>query len=170
MRTLTVVVLALALAACGEPAPNADAPAASANGNASVILSNSRTLPDWLLIARQRSCDPGEQCPRGEVHYNQRTVTRNAADNTADIWIQVRHGSAQLYQLESETTETTIRYELERLHYRFKCDTGEFIVVERQIIGANETVIATDTPQSIYRAPVRGSATGIIQPIACRGG
>jgi hypothetical protein len=169
MRILAALVALFTLAACGEPAaPGAPDPATE--GNSSVILSNSRSLPDWLLIARQRSCDPGENCPRGEVHYNQRTVTRNAADNTADIWIQVRHGSNQLYQLESETTETTIRYELERLHYRFNCETAEFIVVERQIMGANETVIATDTPRAIYRAPARGSATAIIQPIACRGG
>jgi hypothetical protein len=30
-------------------------------------------------------------------------------------------------------------------------------------------VIARDEPRQIYRAPVRGSVTGIIQPIACRG-
>ena len=71
--------------------------------------------------------------------------------------------------MESETTETTVRFTLERLHYRFNCNSGEFVVVERLIMGDNETVVARDEPRQIYRAPVRGSVTAIIQPIACRG-
>jgi thermostable 8-oxoguanine DNA glycosylase len=71
--------------------------------------------------------------------------------------------------MESATTETTIRFELERLHYRFNCESGQFIVVERQILGASDSVVARDEPRQIYRDPVRGSVTGIIQPIACRG-
>jgi hypothetical protein len=160
--------LLLTLAACGEPAAPGGQPPAAQGGEGPVVLATTRNMPDWLLVARQRDCAPGESCPRGEVHFNQRTITRNA-DGTADIWIQVRHGLPQLYEIESETTETTVRFELERLHYRFRCDTGEFIVVERQIMGAGETVVARDEPRPIYRAPVRGSATAIIMPIACRG-
>lgn len=171
MKALTRALagaLLLALAACGEPAAPGGQQAAQ-NGEGPVVLATTRNMPDWLLVARQRDCDPGESCPRGEVHFNQRTITRNA-DGTADIWIQVRHGVPQLYQIESETTETTVRFELERLHYRFKCDTGDFVVVERQIMGAGETVVARDQLRQIYRQPVRGSATAIIMPIACRGG
>ena len=167
MRSFAAAVFLLALAACGEQSPPNDETSAS-SGNGNVVLGSTRNMPDWLLVARQRDCAPGEGCPRGEVHFNQRTITRNA-DGTADIWVQVRHGLPQLYQIESETTETTIRFEVERLHYRFNCASGEFIVVERQIMGAGETVVARDEPRPIYRAPARGSATAILLPIACRG-
>lgn len=172
MRKLAAFICLLTLAACGQPAAPAGegAPAAQTSGeDESVILGTTRHMPDWLLVARQRSCAPGEECPLGEVHFNQRTITRSA-DGTADIWIQVRHGRAQLFETETETTETTVRYELERLHYRFNCNTDQFVVVERQIMGAGETVVARDNPAQIYRAPVAGSVTGVIMPIACRGG
>jgi hypothetical protein len=104
----------------------------------------------------------------GDIQYNQRTITRHD-DGTADIWVQVRHGRPQLYQLTSETSDTTIHYTVERLHYRFNCATSQFFVVERQILGASETVVAHDEPAQIYRAPVHGSVTGVIMPIACRG-
>lgn len=171
--TLKIFIAAatlLALAACGQQQEAATGAPAAEGGSSPVQLSNSRSLPDWLLIARQRDCDPGESCERGQVYYNQRTVTRNAADGTADIWIQVRHGSGQLYQADTETMERTIRFDTERLHYRFNCQSEQFVVVERQIMGANETVVARDEPAQVYRAPVRGSVTGIILPIACRGG
>lgn len=155
----------LALAACGQAS---DAPAGQGASSGPVVLATTRDMPDWLLVARQRDCPPGADCPRGEVHFNQRTITRNA-DGTADIWVQVRHGQAQLFSVDTETTETTVRFTLERLHYRFNCQTTEFIVVERQIMGANETVIARDEPRQIWRLPVRGSATGVLLPIACRG-
>jgi hypothetical protein len=165
---LALAASALLLAACGDQnASKGNQPAANGSNN-NVVLGSTRNMPDWLLVARQRDCDVGESCPRGEVHFNQRTITRNA-DGTADIWVQVRHGARQLYNLESETTQTTIRYDVERLHYRFNCATGDFIVVERQIMGAGETVVARDEPRPIYRQPGRGSATAILLPIACRG-
>lgn len=136
-----------------------------------IVLDSMDDLPDWLLVARQRDCRARGAADRqclGEVHFNQRTITRNA-DGTADIWIQVRHGVRQSYATETATSETIIRFELERLRYRFNCASGEFIVVERLILGPRETVIARDEPVPAYRAPARGSVTGIIQPIACRG-
>lgn len=176
IRTLACALAALTLSACGQP-QQAGAPAAPSEGG--VTLGSAQSLPDWLLVARQRDCrgeTPAEdrECI-GEVHFNQRTITRNAADNTADIWIQVRHAQPQVWETESATTETLIRFTMERLHYRFTCPPAEgeqvpqFIVVERQIMGNGETVVARDEPEPIYRAPVRGSVTGIIQPIACRG-
>jgi len=136
------------------------------------VLSTTASLPDWLLVARQRDCardaPPEDQCPLGEVHFNQRTITRGA-DGFADIWVQASHGQAQLFKTETATTRTTIRFTLERLHYRFNCTTQEFVVVERQIMGAGETVVARDQPRQIYRAPLRGSITHIVLPIACRG-
>jgi hypothetical protein len=168
MKTLFSAFALLALAACGQAEAPSGQPQAP-TGEGPVVLATTRNMPDWLLIARQRDCAPGEDCPRGEVHFNQRTITRNA-DGTADIWIQVRHGTPQLYQIEDATTETTIRFDVQRVHYRFNCTTEQFVVVERQIMGAGETVVARDNPRQIYRAPVRGSVTAIALPIACRGG
>lgn len=169
MRTALSALALLALAACGD----VEAPKQQGQvREGPVILGSTRNLPDWLLVARQRDCRAegaaDQQC-LGEVHFNQRTITRSA-DGTADIWVQVRHGQPQLYRFEDATTETTIRYEMQRLHYRFNCTTQEFVVVERQIMGAGETVVARDNPRQIYRAPVRGSVTAIVLPIACRGG
>lgn len=167
LRKLAAIVCLFTLAACGPANP----PARGGAETDEVILGSTRNMPDWLLVARQRDCprDAPNPCPRGEVHFNQRTITRNAAEGTADIWVQVRHGVPQLYAFETETTTTTVRYEVQRLHYRFNCRTSQFYVVERQIMGSGETVVARDQPPAIYRAPVRGSATAIVMPIACRG-
>jgi hypothetical protein len=165
-------VIALGVGACGqdkagEPASGEQA-AGQEGGN--VLLGSTQNMPDWLLVARQRdnNCPPGERCPPGEIHFNQRTISRQA-DGMADIWIQVRHPSPQLFGYEDETTRTTIEYRVERLHYRFNCNNGQFVVVERHIMGPQETVQARDEPIQIFRAPVEGSVTGVIQPIACRG-
>jgi hypothetical protein len=172
MRTLAAAALLFALAACGQastPAP-ADSAAAPAEPG-SVMLGSTQNLPDWLLVARQRDCraqGAADQDCLGEVKFNQRTITRNA-DGTADIWIQVRHGEPQLYQIPGEHEDTTVRFTFERLHYRFNCANEQFVVVERQIMGPNEAVVAHDEPMQIYRAPSQGSVTAIIQPIACRG-
>ncbi len=172
MRTL-IAALAFALAACGAPsAEKSDqseaAPQGQSVGERIVTLSNTKDLPDWLLVARQRDCAPGGDCPRGEVHFNQRTIVRRP-DGTADIWIQTRHGLPQLFQIDTEDAQTTIHFTVERLHYRFNCASGQFIVVERHILGEGETIVARDEPRQIWRAPVSGSVTGIILPIACRG-
>jgi hypothetical protein len=179
LRILAAAALAFTLSACGQP-QSADGSAAPAEPG-SVTLGSTRNLPDWLLVARQRDCraetpaEDLEQCI-GEIHFNQRTITRDTAAGTADIWVQASHGQPQLYSMESATTETTIRYTVERVHYRFTCpapDSGQvpqFVVIERQIMGQNDAVIARDEPRQIYREPVRGSVTAIVQPIACRGG
>lgn len=178
VRILAAACAAFALAACGQQ-QQSGAPAAPAEPG-SVTLGSTQNLPDWLLVARQRDCrgeTPAEdrECI-GEVHFNQRTITRDAANGTADIWVQARHAQPQLYAMESATTETTIRFTVERIHYRFTCpdpdsaETPQFVVIERQIMGQNDAVIARDEPRQIYRAPVRGSVTAIVQPIACRGG
>lgn len=165
-----LLAAALALAACGQPAaPDA---AEAPRETDSVLLGTTQNLPDWLFVARQRDCaanaDGEQECRVGEVHFNQRAITRRA-DGTAEIWVQVRHGMPQLYEFEDTTSRTTVRYEVQRVHYRFNCREGQFVVVERQIMGAGETVVARDEPRQIYRAPVRGSITEIVMPIACRG-
>ncbi len=171
MRTLFAALALLALAACGQNASTTSGGQSAEQpqqNTGPVLLGSTRNMPDWLLVARQRETCAEPPCAVGDIHFNQRTITRNA-DGTADIWIRVHHPTTQLFQVETERRETIIRYELERLHYRFKCDTGQFVVVERQFMGANETVVARDEPRQIYRSPVQGSVTGVIQPIACRG-
>ncbi len=178
MRKLAALLCMFTLAACGQPTqtpPAGETPATETtaeSGVDSVMLGSTQNLPDWLLVARQRDCrgeGAADQDCLGQVHFNQRTITRSADGATADIWVQVTHGQEQLYQYETDATRTTIRYTRQRLHYRFNCSDQEFTVVERQIMGSNETVVARDEPQQIYRAPVRGSITHIVLPIACRG-
>ncbi|MBS0385480.1 MAG: hypothetical protein JSS00_09035 [Proteobacteria bacterium] len=172
MTMFSKVLIALAacgLAACGQGAtPGASAPQgqAGANNNNRVVLQSTQNLPDWLLVARQRDCSRSD-CV-GEVLFNQRTITRNP-DGTADIWLEVRHANPQAYPIETATTRTTITYTNERLHYRFKCAEGQFTVLERQIMGVGETVVAHDNPRPIYRAPADGSVTPVVMPIACTG-
>ncbi len=160
----------VALAACDQaaaPGGGSQATPAGGGNNNGVTLQSTQNLPDWLLVARQRDCARAD-CV-GEVQFNQRTITRNP-DGTADIWLQVRHGNPQAYPIETATTRTTITYTTERLHYRFKCAEGQFTVLERQIMGSGDTVVARDNPRPIYRAPVDGSVTPVVMPIACRGG
>jgi hypothetical protein len=160
MRSLLAAALLFALAACGQdrtPA-SADAPAASQGGGI-VEFGSTRNMPDWLFILRTSE--------GGTIHFNQRTVTRE--NGMADIWLQVHYGREQLYNAETETTETVIRYELERLHYRFNCAEETFVVVERQIMGDNEQVVARDEPRQIWRATPEAGAARHVLPIACRG-
>lgn len=176
MRALAAALI-LALAACGERQPTAPAtplptdPAAQVR----VVLSMSRMSPDWIEIARQRDCPivgevAKERCPYGSVQYNSRTITRSVDGTVANIWTQTRHGAPQLFRAESEDTITSIRYTRTRLLYRFKCNEGTFAIIERQILGDNDTVINRDQPQEVYREPARWSAVAILMPIACQGG
>jgi hypothetical protein len=164
-RSIALLAL-LVLAACGQPAAPASRTPASGNANNGVALQSTQDLPDWLLVARQRDCARAD-CV-GDVQFNQRTITRNP-DGTADIWLQVHHGNPQAYPIETATTRTTITFTTERLHYRFKCAEGQFTVLERQIMGAGDTVVARDTPRQIFRAPADGSVVPVVMPIACRG-
>src|SRR5262245_24454882 len=100
LRILAGALAALALAACGQQqSTSTGEPAPAQSGN--VTLGSAQNLPDWLLVARQRDCrgeTPAQdrECI-GEVHFNQRTITRDTANGTADIWIQVRHAQPQLF-------------------------------------------------------------------------
>ncbi|MGD9980807.1 MAG: lipoprotein [Hyphomonadaceae bacterium] len=162
MRKLAVLICLFTLAACGQPAAPAgeQAPAQQSAGEGPVVLATTRNMPDWLLVLRTND--------GGTIHFNQRTITRE--NGFADIWLQVRHGRQQLWEADTETTERVIRYEVERVHYRFNCAEETFVVVERQIMGANEQVVARDEPQQVYRlTPYTGAARHML-PIACRAG
>ncbi len=168
MRSLLAAALAaLALAACGEaPSTQTAAPAqtgqAACPTNAGAVgLRTTRNMPDWLMIARTRD--------GGYVHFNQRTIVRNP-DCTADIWVQVRHGRQQLYGAEGATYDTTVRFELERMQYRFDCAEDRFVVLRRQFIGPNET-IAAEAPMrtDLWRATPPNGPAALARPVACRG-
>jgi hypothetical protein len=163
---LALAALALfSLAACDVGPPGkGHAPAAGHSG--SVALGSTQDLPDWLFIARQRDCDAND-CV-GQVFFNQRTITRSA-NGTADIWIQTDHNIEQPYVTSDAGAVTRIFFKRERTHYRFKCNDNQFTIVERQIIGANETIAARDTYPEVYRTPVDNSLVPLIEPIACRG-
>lgn len=160
MRKLTALICLFTLAACGQPAaPHGEAPAAQTSGDGPVILATTRNMPDWLLVLRTSE--------GGTVHFNQRTITRE--NGFADIWLQVRYGHTQAWDASDETTERTIRFDVERMHYRFNCTEETFVIVERQIMGSNDQVVARDEPRQIYRAtPVSGVARQML-PVACRG-
>jgi hypothetical protein len=160
MRPLIVLAFAALLFACGQPAPTTQTTTESNyGGDGPVVLATTRNMPDWLLVLRTND--------GGTIHFNQRTITRD--NGFADIWLQVRYGRNQLWDASDETTERTIRYQTERMHYRFNCAEETFIVVERQIMGANETVVARDEPEQIYRATPQSGAARHMMPIACRG-
>jgi hypothetical protein len=158
MRKLAAFICLWTLSACGQPAPASQQHSVAQDGP--VTLATTRNMPDWLLVLRTND--------GGTIHFNQRTITRQ--DGFADIWLQVRYGQQQLWEADTETTERVIRYELERMHYRFSCADETFVVVERQIMGANEQVIARDEPRQIYRTTPTSGAARHIMPIACRGG
>lgn len=161
MRKLAALICLFTLAACGQPAaPAGDQAPAQQDGGGPVVLATTRNMPDWLLVLRTND--------GGTIHFNQRTITRE--NGFADIWLQVRHGRQQLWEADTETTERVIRYEVERVHYRFNCAEETFVVVERQIMGANDQVIARSEPRQIYRrTPYTGAARHML-PIACRAG
>lgn len=181
IRTLTAALLAAALAACGDdivvskgPVPPPGAEGLPPDTLLPVTLSMSRSSPDWLFVARQRDCPPGprtgDPCPYGEVKYNQRTITRTADGRTANIWLQTDHGAPQLREIPIEGGGTrNIRYERVRIHYRFNCADETFAVIEQQILGPNDVVVARETYPENYSAPDRWSAVALTLPIACRG-
>jgi len=181
MKVLIVKLAALiclfTLAACGQQQASAPAAPLPSDPAAQVRVSLQTTpmAPDWLVVARQRDCPEvgevaAERCAYGQVFYNQRTITRSVDGTIANIWAQVDHGAPQLYEGETETTVTRIRYTQSRLHYRFNCTDETFAIIERQIMGENETVVQRDEPREIYRAPARWSAVALMYPIACKGG
>ena len=75
------------------------------------------------------------------------SASRCSVDGTvANIWTQTTHGAPQLFQAETETTEMNIRYTRMRMLYRLKCNEGTFAIIERQIMGDNDTVVHREQP------------------------
>ncbi|MEZ5961733.1 MAG: hypothetical protein R3C30_15125 [Hyphomonadaceae bacterium] len=159
MRKLAAVICLFTLAACGQPVAPSDQAPATTQGDGSVLLSTPQGLPDWLLVLRTND--------GGTIHFNQSAITRE--NGFADIWLQVRYGRPQAWDASDESTERTIRYDVERMHYRYNCSDETFVVVERQIMGSGDQVLARSEPAQVYRAtPATGAARHML-PIACRG-
>jgi hypothetical protein len=154
----TIALALLALCACGQP-PAAGGASRQDSGN--VVLGATRDLPDWLLVARTAD--------RGNVFINQRSIQRYP-NGIADIWVEIRHGTAQLHEEEDADTRTAIRYDVERLHYRFACEQNQFIILERQFMTGPDKVGAEESMrQDLWRPlPARGIAS-VVMPVACRG-
>ena len=159
MRFLALAVpLLVLLAACGER-PTTKNQSSAEPGQ--VVLGSTRNLPDWLLIAYTGD--------GGAVHFNQRTIVRSP-DGTADVWVQIRHGTPQIEGEQGATVEQTVRYQLERVQYRFRCSDDQFKVLKRQFLDDEDTVAAEqDYSDSPWRGVPKTGPARIVRPIACRG-
>lgn len=174
---LLAAACALALAGCGDRQPAEPAAPLPTDPSAQVrvYLPMSPMSPDWIEVGRQRDCPvvgerTSERCPYGRVFYNRHTVTRSVDGSVANIWTQTDHGAPQLYEAETDTSEVTIRYTRQRVLYRLRCEDETFAIIERQIMGEDDTVVHRDQPREIYRQPARWSPVAILMPIACDGG
>lgn len=159
------VVLAGVLAACGGEEKQAAAPAAlpaSCDDPAAVVqIEYLRNSPDWIYMSPQAG--------GGRVHWGQHTL-RRCGDNEAELWLQVQYGAEQLHGETGGGYETIIRYTLERFHFRFRCTEQTYALIESQIIGPDEQVIATiPGDPDTFRPRTPGSPASQIMDTACRG-
>lgn len=132
------------LAACGPKEQSASAPAAGGAAAPASTAANDSPFPEWLTIAQQKG--------GGLVQYHPATITRNQADQTADIWVQVIYGTPQIYVSEDKIAVSKITYQRERFLYRFDCNTPRYHIEERRIMGAGEQVVET------IKTPMKSSA------------
>jgi hypothetical protein len=161
-------LLALALAACSdEPVlaqkagPPPTLPASCDDPAAVVTLRTTANQPTWLLFARQAG--------GGEIQFNRHSIRRCGA-NEAQIDIRVRYDQAQLYATEDARYETTIRYNVEEVSYRFRCTDQTFAVLERRIIGDQDRVVSTIPGRpELFRPAVETGVAGRIIRTACLG-
>ncbi|MGE0829667.1 MAG: surface-adhesin E family protein [Hyphomonadaceae bacterium] len=163
IRFAALAAALLALSACGETsAPQGQSSGGEAAQSGNVSLMAGKTLPDWLLFARSSN--------GGNVFFNQRTITRTADGAQADMWIQIEHRNIQVYGAEDSEKRTTITFNLERLHYQFKCPEEQFRIVTRQFMGAAEVVAAEQaTPDALWRPVPPSGIARVALPVACRG-
>jgi hypothetical protein len=170
MRFLLSALALLSLAACsdepvfggkGKAPPAAALPASCEDPAAVVQLRTTQNQPDWLLFARQSG--------GGDIQFNQRSI-RRCGNNEAEITVRVRYGEPQLYGTEDAKFETTIRYTVEHVRFRYRCASNEFTVLDRQIIDQNDRVAATipGNPDAFRGVPEGGTAA-LIMPTACSG-
>jgi hypothetical protein len=150
----------LTLAACGRT-PEQPPPAFPETGAQQVDIGVAEGLPQWLQIARQSD--------GGFIHWDRTSLIRRPGGE-AEVWVQVRFGEPQLFESETETTTQAVRYEIERVHYRFKCMERTFAILERRFIGNEERILgAVPTDPVVFRAIPSNGAAAVLEPVACRG-
>lgn len=170
MRALIAGFMALALAACsdepvlapkGKAPDQAALPASCDDPSAVVTLHTTANQPDWLLFARQAG--------GGDIQFNRHSIRRCGA-NEAEITVRVRYTQPQLYSAEDEKYETTIRYHVEQLRYRYRCADSTYSVLKREIVGDDNAVIAS-TPGNpeLWRPATERNTAGLIMRTACLG-
>lgn len=161
---------ALVLSACSDepvlagnetPAAPAVLPASCDDPAAAITLRTTQGQPDWLLFARQAG--------GGDIQFGQRTI-RRCGDNEAELTVRVRYQQAQLYQATEGDLETTVRYHVEQVRYRYRCSGDEFTVLDRSIVNEDGAIVATIPGQADLWRPLReGSPAALIKPTACNG-
>ncbi|MET0181804.1 MAG: surface-adhesin E family protein [Caulobacterales bacterium] len=170
MRALISGLMALALVSCSdEPvlAPKGEAPSQAAlpasceDPSAVVTLSTTANQPDWLLFARQAG--------GGDIQFNRHSIRRCGA-NEAEITVRVRYDQPQLYAAEDEKYETTIRYHVEQVRYRYRCTDSTYTVLNRDIVDDGGNVVAS-TPGNpeAWRPATERNTAGLIMRTACLG-
>lgn len=129
------VAAALALAACGKPA--AEAP--MANTNDPTWLEKNAVLPGWITIAQGSD---GSQ-----VTYDPKSITRDQAAGTADVWVQVRHKYPLTYKWEDGAAAHELTYVVQRRLFRFRCEARQVANVETRYMRDENVAAQTfETP------------------------
>ncbi len=160
-RILLALGLAVALTACDNPSATR---APTDDGTATVpgwIKERESIMPDWLMIARTAD--------GGYVHYNARTIHREADKGTTDVWVQIQHGKPQLIEDENEVTRREIRYNRERFQYRFICADHVFPILQRQVMDGDkvvDTFLVDGADQ--WRAVSAGGPAQLVEGPACK--
>jgi len=173
LRPFLVSIAALSLAAlssCSDepvlagndpPAAAAALPATCDDPAAAITLRTTQGQPDWLLFARQAG--------GGDIQFNQTSI-RRCGDNEAEITVRVRYAQPQLYAATEGSYETTVRYHVEHVRYRYRCAVDEFTVLDRSIVNEDGAIVATIPGRADLWRPLReGSPAALIRPTACNG-
>lgn len=121
--------------------------------------------PDWAQLA-PNAVDAGG----GWTYWGRNTIRRCGAQE-ARIAIETRYAREQLYGEAGAGFETIIRYMRARSFYRLMCEDQTYALIERQILGPNDEVVATEAGQPDNfrpRTPV-SPVGGDIFDTACTG-
>lgn len=157
---LKVLILAAGVFAAGcSPAPAPAPQAFPTDGPQQVKVGVADGMPQWLAVAYQRG--------RGQAFWDRNSIVRYPGQE-ATIWAQVRYGTPEVFEGETATTRQIIRYEIARMHYRFKCAEGTFAITEHRFIGNDDAVLGSEVfDPPVYRDVLPNTMAAVLQPIAC---
>ncbi len=168
MRLIAMPIAALCLfAAACERAPEQPATSATpapSTAVAQAALAKPDVFPQWLQVANQAG--------GGAVYYHPASIVRLPDASAAEVWVEVLFGTDQTYVTEDKTTRQTITYTRERFLFRFDCNRTKYVIVERRIMGAGETIAETiKTPaeaQNAWMDVNPGGVTAVTLGPACK--